>query len=61
MIGKFGVMECDEMRKLGQVFLDDGGVILEEEVMEILGYECGEASVSNSLVVEVEEDKGSAQ
>jgi hypothetical protein len=50
-----------QVGELGQVLLDDGGVVLLEHVVEILGYEGGEAGPGQSLVVEVEVEEGGGQ
>jgi len=40
VIPKNGIMEGDQVRELGQILLNDGRIILPEEVVKILGDEC---------------------
>ena len=54
-------MEGDELREFGQILLNDGRVVFEEEVVEILGDEGGKRGEGNSLVVEVQSEEGSAK
>ena len=47
-------MKSGELREFGEIFLNDGGIVLQEEVVEVFGNEGGKRRESHRLVVEVE-------
>ena len=61
MIEELWFMECLELRELCQILLYDGGVVLQEHVVQIFGDKCRETGPGQGLVVEVEEQERSGQ
>ena len=61
MVEQLRIMESLQLRELGQVLLYHSGVVLEEHVVEILGYKGAEAGPGHGLVIEVEEEEGSCK
>ena len=54
-------MEGNELREFGQIFLNDGRIVFEEEVVQVLGNEGGERGEGDSFVVKVERQKRGAK
>ena len=55
------IVERLNVAELGEVLLNDGGVVLPEHAVQVLGYEGAEAGEGQALVVEVEVEEGRAQ
>ena len=55
------VVKCLNVPEFGEVLLDDGGVVLLEHAVQVLGYEGTEAGEGEGLVVEVEVEEGRAE
>ena len=55
------IVERLNVAELGEVLLNDGGVVLAEHAVQVLGYEGAEAGEGQALVVEVEVEEGRAQ
>ena len=61
MVEELRIMESLQLRELGQILLYHSSVVLEEHVVEILGYKGAEACPGQGLVIEVEEEEGSCK
>ena len=59
--GELRIVEGNELREFGQIFLNDGRIVFEKEVMQVLGNEGGERGKGDSFVVEVERQKRGAK
>ena len=55
MIAENGIVEGDELRKFGQIFLNNGRVVFQEKVGQVLGYEGGKACVGQSCKIATNE------
>ena len=55
------VVKGDELREFGQILLNHGRIVFQEEVVQILWDEGGERGKSDGLVVEVKGKKRRAE
>ena len=53
VVEQFRIVECLEMGKLCEIFLDDDSIVLHEHVVEVLGDEGRETSPCQCFIIEV--------
>ena len=59
--GELRIVEGNELREFGQIFLNDGRIVFEKAVVQILGNEGRERGEGDSFVVKVERQKRGAK